>query len=167
MKHTYRLWVRRSRLPHFIVFTAIHSVHIVGYSPRFRKQSSVKCAAHMLIFALYCSGTVLWIQLNHWFLVVFFIRKAKQSIFTKKHSVSRTWRQQQYNSEYNSYASFIACTFVRSYANLPTPWRRRGGVFKCFRGAWQSLNFYKESLFVFETFIFATLQTVYSIFNSL
>ncbi len=29
------------------------------------------------------------------------------------------------------------------------------------------LNFYKEYLFVFETFIFATLQILYSIFNSL
>ncbi len=27
-----------------------------------------------------------------------------------------------------------------------------------FRGAWQSLNFYKEYLFGFETLIFATLQ---------
>ncbi len=45
--------------PHFIVFTAIHSVHIVGYSSRFRKQSSVKCAAHTPIFGLNCSGTVL------------------------------------------------------------------------------------------------------------
>ncbi len=35
-----------------IVFTAIH---IVGYSPRIRKQSSVKCAAPTRIFALYFS----------------------------------------------------------------------------------------------------------------
>ncbi len=31
---------------------------IVGYSSRLRKQSSVKCAAHTLIFGLHCSGIV-------------------------------------------------------------------------------------------------------------
>ncbi len=30
-----------------------------------------------------------------------------------------------------------------------------------FRKAWQSLNFYKEYLFVFETLIFATLQILH------
>ncbi len=30
-----------------------------------------------------------------------------------------------------------------------------------FRKAWQSLNFYKEYLFGFETLIFATLQILY------
>ncbi len=35
----------------------LYSVH--SYSPRFRKQSSVKCAAHTLKFGLNCSGTVL------------------------------------------------------------------------------------------------------------
>ncbi len=30
-----------------------------------------------------------------------------------------------------------------------------------FRKAWQSLNFYKEYLFVFETLVFATLQILY------
>ncbi len=37
-----------------------------------------------------------------------------------------------------------------------------GGVWMShFRGAWQSLNFYKEYLFGFETLIFATLQILY------
>ena len=44
-KHTYRLWVR--------------TAGIVVYSPRIKKQSSIKCAAHIWIFALNCSGTVL------------------------------------------------------------------------------------------------------------
>ncbi len=67
------------------------------------------------------------------------------------HSVSRTWRQQQqYYSE------------NKSYANLPTPWRRHVSRF---RRAWQSLNFYKEYLFGFETLIFATLQILWT--NSL
>ncbi len=35
------------------------SQHCRLLSPRFRKQSSVKCAAHTLIFGLNCSGTVL------------------------------------------------------------------------------------------------------------
>ncbi len=37
--------------------TSLYSVH--SYSSRFRKQSSVKCAPHTLIFGLNCSGTVL------------------------------------------------------------------------------------------------------------
>ncbi len=53
-------------LPHFIVFTAIHSVHIVDYSSRFRKQSSVK---HSNIWVeLFWDSVVN--KLNHWFLVV-------------------------------------------------------------------------------------------------
>ncbi len=56
-------------LPHFKE-KAFVQARIVGYSPRLRKQSSVKCAAHTLIFGLNCSGTVLWIQLNPWFLVL-------------------------------------------------------------------------------------------------
>ncbi len=45
-------------LPQFIE-TAFVQASIVGYSSRFRKQSSVNCAAHALIFGLNCSGTVL------------------------------------------------------------------------------------------------------------
>ncbi len=45
-------------LPHFIEIAFIQA-SIVGYSSRFKKQSSVKCAAHCLIFVLNCSGTVL------------------------------------------------------------------------------------------------------------
>ncbi len=43
-------------LPHFIETAFVHSWQA---TPRFRKQSSVKCAAHTLIFGLNCSGTVL------------------------------------------------------------------------------------------------------------
>ncbi len=53
--------------------------------------------------------------------------------------------------------SFIAYTFGRCYANLPTHdvdmWGRVW--MSCFRGAWQSLNFDKEYLFGFETLVFA------------
>ncbi len=42
-------------LPHFIVFTAINSVHVVGYSSRFKTQSCVKCMAHTPIFVVWNS----------------------------------------------------------------------------------------------------------------
>ncbi len=45
-------------LPHFIEIAFIQA-SIVGYSSRFKKQSSVKCAAHTPLFVLNCSGTVL------------------------------------------------------------------------------------------------------------
>ncbi len=55
--------------------------------------------------------------------------------------------------------SFFAYTFGRCYANLPTQWRRHVGAClnEPFRGAWTSLNFYKENLLGFETLVFATL----------
>ncbi len=53
--------------------------------------------------------------------------------------------------------SFIAYTFGRCFANLPTQWRRRVGCvwMSRFRGTWSSLNFDKEYLFGFETLVFA------------
>ncbi len=42
-------------LPHFIETAFMHSLQS---TPRFRKQSSIKCTANTLIFGLNCSGTV-------------------------------------------------------------------------------------------------------------
>ncbi len=66
---TTRVWIVSSRniltgceseapdCPCKVGITSLYSVH--SYSSRFRKQSSVKCAAHTLIFGLNCSGTML------------------------------------------------------------------------------------------------------------
>ncbi len=47
---------------------------------------------------------------------------------------------------------FYAYTFGRCYANLPTSWRRCVGCvwMSCFRREWQSLNFDKEYLWVWD-----------------
>ncbi len=54
-------------------------------------------------------------------------------------------------------------TFGRSYANLPTQWRRHVGRvwMSRFRRAWTSLKFDKEYLFGFETLVFATLFSLW------
>ncbi len=54
-------------LPHFIE-TAFVQASIAGYSSRFRKLSSVKCAAPSLIFELFWNSVE--IQLKHRFLLV-------------------------------------------------------------------------------------------------
>ncbi len=103
-----------------------------GYSPaRFRKWSSVNCAAHTLIFGLNCSGTVLKIQLNHWFLVVSSFGSPNKVVSLSQRTASPGHRADGSNSATARIIitpSFFAYTFGRCYANLPTPWRRHVGA---------------------------------------
>ncbi len=127
----------------------------------------MKCAAHTLIFGLNCSGTVLWIQLNHWFLVVSSFGSPNKVLSLSQRNPASSGHgaggSNNTTARIKITPSFIAFMFVWCYANLPTSWRRHVGVClnERFRGAWQSLNFYKEYLFWFETLIFATLQISY------
>ncbi len=104
----------------------LYSVHIVG-SPRIRKQSSVQCAAHTRIFALYRSGTVLWIQLNHWFLVVYSFGRPNKVL--SQPNTASPWHGASNNTTLRIKVtpSFIAYMFGWCYANLPTLWRRHVG----------------------------------------
>ncbi len=110
-------------------------------------------------------GELFWnsvvIQLNHWFLVVSSFGSPNKvlSLSHLKHSVSRTWRRrQQYYSE-NNFCLLSLCVRLGSVL-LIFPHRdvdMWGRVWiSRFRGAWQSLNFYKEYLFGFKTLVFAT-----------
>jgi len=108
-------------LPHFIET----DTGIVGYFHRKQSSCSAKCAAHIWIFGLNCSGTVL----NHWFLVV-----SSFGWLNKVVSLSQWNTQHLHNMAVAATArikvmpSFFAWTFGRCYANLPTSWRRHVGA---------------------------------------
>ncbi len=94
------------------------------------------------------------------------IWKPKESTlaFTTKHTASPRHACSNNNTtaRIKVTPSFIACTFGWCFANLPTQWHRRGGVFEraVLGGRGRVLTFIKN-LFGFETLIFATLHILY------
>ncbi len=78
---------------------------------------------------------VLWLASYRAFWLVEYLKRVPEMLhplpYLETHSISATWWQrQQYYSENKSYNFFLCVNNGWCYANLPTQWCRRGGVFK-------------------------------------
>ncbi len=100
----------------------------------------------------YCCSSMLCLSETHRFLAH---RSEKQGVlWLASYPVRCDWPNTS-SVRRKCVSSFIAYTFGRCFANLPTPWRRRGGVFE-----WavlgrrdRVLSFIKN---ISETLVFAT-----------